>query len=336
MGKMKTKNNYLKYVVIALVVVFLVTGALMLLEIWEKNHGQFQDTNTENGAVVYQGEEYVLKDGIETFLVLGLDKFQGASSSDSHESGTVQADFLMLFVFNNATKEAAAIHVNRDTMANVNKLDITGKVIGTEKKQIALAYNFDYKSEGDINCRNTADSVSDLLLGVKIDHYLSLTMDSVKEINDLVGGVTLTVLDDFTGIDDTLIQGEEITLTGEQALRYIRTRYGMEDSTNNTRMVRQQQYVDALLDKTLGCIETDGEFLLKAVDKVMPYMEHNSTHSGLKEFADKFDEYEFLGIKELEGETKLGEEFMEFYPNEDSIWKTVIDQFYRKKTDTEK
>lgn len=330
---MNTKNNFLKYAVIALVVVFLVTGALMLLEIWEKNRGQFQGTDTGDGTVVYKGDEYVLKDSIETFLVLGLDKFKGASSSDSHESGTVQADFLMLFVFNNATKEAAAIHINRDTMANVNRLDINGNTIGTEKKQIALAYNFDYKSEGDINCRNTADSVSDLLLGVKINHYLSLTMDSVMEMNDLVGGVTLTVLDDFTGIDDTLIKGEEVTLTGEQALRYIRTRYGMEDSTNNTRMVRQQQYVDALLDKVLGCIETDDEFLLKAVEKVTPYMEHNSTNAGLKEFAEKFDQYTFLGIKELEGENKLGEEFMEFYPNEESIWETVIDQFYTKKTD---
>ena len=37
------------------------------------------------------------------------------------------------------------------------------------------------------------------LMDVKIDHYISLTMDSVAVMNDLVGGVEVTVLDDFLG-----------------------------------------------------------------------------------------------------------------------------------------
>ena len=237
MGKIKTKNKHLKYIVISLVIVFLITGAFLLLETWEENRGRFPVSITKDGVVEYEGKEYALKDNIETFLVLGLDKYKGASSSESHKSGTVQADYLMLFVFDNATKKTTAIHINRDTIANVNHLDITGNRIGeAEKKQIALAYNFTYESDGEINCRNTADSVSDLLLGIKVNHYISLTMDSVIEMNDLVGGVEVTVLDDFTGIDDTLIKGEKVTLMGEQALRYVRTRYGLEDSSNSTRI----------------------------------------------------------------------------------------------------
>ena len=44
-----------------------------------------------------------------------------------------------------------------------------------------------------------------------------------------------------------------MTLQGEQALRYVRTRYGLEDSTNSTRMARQQQYINALYAKALSC-----------------------------------------------------------------------------------
>ena len=58
-----------------------------------------------------------------------------------------------------------------------------------------------------------------LLGGTEIDHYLAMTMSAIPQINDLVGGVPVTVLDDFSGIDDSLVKGEEITLMGEQALQ---------------------------------------------------------------------------------------------------------------------
>lgn len=328
---MKTKSKYLKYVAVALSIIFLITAALLLLEVWEKAQGSFPASGTEDGVITYQGKDYVLKDGVETFLVLGLDKYEGAASAESHASG-VQADFLMLFVFDNESKQCSAIHINRDTMASVNKLGIGGTKTDTFTKQIALAYNYVADDNDKVRCRNTKDSVEALLHGVKVDHYLSVTMDAVPAMNDLVGGVEVTVLDDFTGIDDTLVKGETVTLTGEQALRYVRSRYGLEDSTNSTRMKRQQQYVDALYDKTISCIESDDGFLINLIDAMDEYVVYDSSDQKMQKFAEKFDEYEFLGITELEGESKLGEEFMEFYPDEDSLLELVLDRFYTPKT----
>lgn len=48
--------------------------------------------------------------------------------------------------------------------------------------------------------------------------------------------------------------------------------------------------------------------------------------------AQKFEDYEFLGIRELEGETKLGEEFSEFHPDEAALKQLVIDLFYEPKS----
>lgn len=331
MGKMKTKNNFLKYITIALVIVFLIAAAFLLLEVWENREGEFPVSGTGDGIVEYNGKEYVLKDNIETFLVLGLDKYEGSDSADSHKSG-VQADFLMLFVFNNETKQCTAIHINRDTMTRVNKLAVGGSTVAeTYTKQIALAYNYANADNDKIKCRNTKDSVEYLLNGVKVDHYLSLTMDAVPASCDLVGGVEVTVLDDFAGIDDTLIKGEKVTLTGEQALRYVRTRYGLEDSTNSARMARQQQYIDALYNKINSRIEADEEFLVKFVDTMDDYVVYDSSDQKMLKFAEKFDDYEFLGTKEIEGESKLGEEFIEFYPEEDSIWEIAMDLFYTPK-----
>lgn len=322
----------MKYIAVALVIVFLISAALMLLEVWERNHSDFSEASIDNGVVRYDGKEYVYNDNIETFLVLGLDRYDAADSADSHESG-VQTDFLMLFVFNNETKQSTAININRDTMAKVNKLSVGGTtVVESFTKQIALAYNYAGSDNDKIRCRNTKDSVEYLLDGVKVNHYLSLTMDAVAASCDLVGGVELTVLDDFTGIDDTLIKGEKVTLNGEQAFRYIRTRYGLEDSSNSTRMARQKQYIDAFYAKVRSCIDADDAFLVKLVETMDDYVAYDSSDQRMLKIAQKFEDYEFLGIRELEGETKLGEEFAEFYPDESALEQLVIDLFYEQKS----
>ncbi len=327
---MKAKKSYLKYIAIALAVIFAVSAALILLEMWEKRQNTFPDFSEDDGVVKYNGKEYVKKDKIETFLVLGLDKYEGDVTAESHEHG-VQADFLMLFVFNNETKQTSAIHINRDSMTKVNKLSVGGtSVVDSYTKQIALAYNYVNDSNDKIRCRNTKDSVEYLLNGIKVDHYLSVTMDFVSASSELVGGVEVTVLDDFTGIDDTLVKGEKVTLSGERALTYVRTRYGLEDNTNGTRMARQQQYINALYDKIVSRAESDGEFLLNAVATLGDYVTYDSSGQRMQEFAEKFKDYEFLGVRDIAGETKVGE-FVEFYPDENSVCEIVLDLFYKEK-----
>ncbi len=329
MEKMADSNRkYLKYGLVAVFVVFLISVSLLLLENWDRRHSIFPARDIVEETLTYNGTEYVLKDDLETFLVMGLDKYEGAYSTDSYNNDK-QADFLMLFVFDNDAKKCSTIHINRDTMAEVNVLGVAGNRVGTLTKQIALAHT--YGNGKDVSCRNTADAVSKLLMGVKVDHYISLTMDSVAVINDLVGGVELEVLEDFTEVDDTLVKGETVTLMGEQALHYVRTRYGLEDSTNSRRMQRQQQYINALYDKYVDCAKNDEEFVVEASIAMSGYTVSDRSVTQLQDLARKFSEYEFVGISDFEGELVLGEKFMEFYPDKDSVLKTVVEGFYKPK-----
>lgn len=312
-----------KYIVIVLLCIFVVAAALLVVSIWERGQGKFPATDEESNLISFNGKDYLKKEGIESFLVLGIDKFDEGSGTEE----AYQADFLLLLVFDNNEKKCSAIQINRDTMANVNRLDISGNKIESVRKQIALAYNYVYDSSGKISCRNTADSVSDLLHGVKIDHYVSLTMESVSKINDLVGGVEVEILDDFTGIDNTLVRGETVKLVGDQALTYVRTRKGLDDATNAARMKRQEQYLNALEKKLEECSDNDPDFILKAVDEVGQYIVYDSTEYRMKEIADKFREYDFMGICEIEGENSVVDGYMEFYPDEDSILKIVTEKF---------
>lgn len=328
MRKRRDKNKIIKCSIIVLSLIFLISAALLLLEMWEDSQSQYPITRTEDSTIVYNGQEYQPKFGVETFLVLGLDKYEGESLEASYNNNE-QADLLMLLVFDNQAKTCAAIQVNRDTMAPVQVLGVDGSRIDTLTKQIALAHT--YGDGDDVSCRNTADAVSELLSGVRVNHYLSLKMDAVPILNDAVGGVEVTVLEDLTNKDPSLVQGATVTLKGEQAIHYVRTRAGLDDSTNLTRMERQKQYMEALRERFSACMNQDDQFIVETTLDITDYMVSNQSVTQLQEMARKFNEYEFTGIIRFEGESVKGERFMEFYPDEDFVSKLVVDLFYTPK-----
>ena len=329
MGKKRNdKRKLMRGLAVALLAVFLLTGAFLLLELWEKRQSIFPEQKTENTVYEYNGVEYVKNEDVESFLILGLDKFEDAINNDSYNNDQ-RADFLMLLVFDNSEKKFTAVHLNRDTMVNMNVLGVAGQKIGTVNKQLALAHT--YGNGRDVSCRNTADAVSELLNGVKVNHYLSITMDAVPILNDLLGGVEVTVLDDFSGINDTLIKGETVTLHGDHALTYVRERYGLEDSSNSTRMVRQRQYMTAVYDKAMLKIENDDNFVIEASSKLADYIVSDRSVNQLQEIAKKLSQYKFTEIETLEGESVVKDGLMEFRPDADSIDKIVFELFYKKK-----
>ena len=328
-GKKRDLRSYLKYAAFAFALTFFVSTALLLLNIWEKRQGVFRVQEVDGSlseTVELDGKSYLLNGDIETALVIGLDKFD-AQTDDTSYINDQQADFLMLLVFDNKKAECTAVQINRDTMTGINILGVAGQKINTVTRQIALAHT--YGNGRQVSCRNTADAVSGLLYGVDIDNYLSVTLDAVPVFNDLVSGVTLEVLDDFTGIDDTLIKGETVTLTGNQALRYVRSRYGMEDSTNAHRMKRQQQYVRALYEKTKETASKNEGFIAEATLKLSDYIVSNCTVNKLENLFGKISSYKFNGIRNIEGKSQKGEEFIEFYPDEASLKSMVVELFYK-------
>lgn len=318
-----TRRTTLNIFIVILVVVLLFSTVMFLLSMWEQYHGQYlgKAPQTEN-FLTYNGVDYRFRDGIETMLVLGLDTYAG-TEPESY-SNSKQADFLMLLVMDTNNNTCQAIHINRDTMADVNVLGVAGDRIDTVKQQIALSHT--YGNGREVSCRNTADAVSELL-GVRVDHYVSVTMDAVSIVNDLVGGVTLTVLDDFSAIDSTMKEGEAITLTGAQALTYVRARKGLEDPSNSRRMARQKQYLEALYERTQQCVQEQTDFVPKTALALADYLVTDCSGNKLENLMSRFMEKPLDTIYSLEGDLNTGEQFMEFYPYEDSIKQVVVTCF---------
>ena len=285
-----------------------------------------ENYNDEADVIYFDGQQYQLNTDITTLLVMGIDDFGDAAESDSYNNSE-QADFLMLVIINNENKTYTLLHLNRDTMADVTILGVNGAAAGTEVEQLALAHT--YGSGMKDSCENTVSAVSNLLYGVKIDYYLSMTMDAVADLNDLIGGVTLTVMDDFNSTEE-LRAGETVTLTGEMALTYVRNRKDVSDSTNLSRMERQRQYIGAFITQFLKEYAEDDSLVLKAYSETAEDLVTDLTVGELSKLIGEVSEYEYDGIVTPEGSATKGEEYMEFYVDDAALQKTVVDLYYQK------
>lgn len=318
-----TRQTLLKIATVIVVIVLLFSTVMFLFSVWERYNGGYHgDGSLSDDTLTYKGENYVLRDGIETLLVLGLDTYAG-TEVESYNNNK-QADFLLLLVMDTENNTCKGIHINRDTITDMNVLGVSGDRIDTVQQQIALSHT--YGNGKEVSCRNTANAVSSLL-GVAVDHYLSVTMDAVPIYNDLVGGVTLEVLDDFTSIDAAMQEGATVTLTGEQALAYVRARKGLEDPSNSRRMARQKQYLEALYQRTHQCVQEDG-FASKVALAMTDYLVSDCSGNKLESLMTRYAEHPLDTIYSLDGESIQGETFMEFYPDTDDLVQTVIECFY--------
>ena len=213
-------------------------------------------------------------------------------------------------------------------MTDVNILGVSGNKVGSAVKQIALSHT--YGNGREQSCRNAADAVSDLLLGIKVNHFVSMTMDAVPIFNDIIGGVQVELADDFTYYNESWTVGSKVILFGDDALTYIRARGSLADSSNISRMRRQRPYLNAVYEKIQAQSSYIEEFSEESLE-LAQYIVSDRSINQLQAYVDKFKEYSFNGIVAIEGEAKVGTQFMEFYADENSILQTVVSLFYEPK-----
>lgn len=279
------------------------------------------------GWIERDGVWYAPKQNQETMLLIGMDKMDPLEASESYNNNA-QSDFLLLAIFDNTKETTTLLHINRDTMAQIPVLGVTGQPAGSITGQLALAHT--YGSGLQDSCVNTVNAVSDFLYGIKIDHYVAMTMGAVPYINDLVGGVPVTVLDDFSGIDDSLVEGETITLKGEQALHYVRIRSGLEDSSNLNRMKRQQQYLESMAEQ-IEKLDENFSVSPQQISTISKYIISDCSIDTLSRMAEQFIDYPLQKMQDIQGEAIVGEEYMEFYADEAALQEQILDLFYEMK-----
>ncbi len=267
------------------------------------------------------GVKYYPRQDITIVLLMGIDQKGPAVSSGSYNNpGT--ADMIGVTVFDETAKTITVLALNRDTIADVPVLGINGRQAGSATQQLALAHT--YGSGLADSAENTRKAVSDLLYGVTVDYYLSMRMDAVTAFNDAVGGVTVNVIDDFSGVDSTIPKGT-VTLRGEQAIRFVQSRSGVGDRLNVSRMARQKEYMHGFM----AAVDTaSAGWELKAYENAQDYLVTDCSQTTMSSLLSRYKDYTFEGVITPEGESVKKEGYMEFHLDKEKMDALILDMFY--------
>lgn len=293
-----------------------------------ENAGLAQNAAVEQKSITYKDQEYPLKSHLQTVLLIGTDSteaYQEQTDGVKAFYNYSQADFLTVLVLDTDANAAQILQLNRDTMTDVPWLDVLGNYGGTEYKQLCLAYN--YGDGGVKSCKNTVSAVSGLLFDAPIDHYIQIPMSAIGTLNDLVGGVPVTIETDMTAIDPSFTAGAAVWLNGDQAEQFVRARMVLEDDTNLARMARQRQYLESFQKRAQDAFHSDSEFMVKLLGKLSEFLQSDLTAQQMSDLVTRLDQADISPIRYCQGELKKGEAYYEFYPDETSLWSMVQEAY---------
>ncbi|MCR4904084.1 MAG: LCP family protein [Butyrivibrio sp.] len=295
----------------------------------ESDSATVENTQWESDWVRYNGDIYDYNDDINTFLIMGIDKTEDVVPVAEGTDGG-QADGLFLLVLNPHKEQISVIAINRNTMADVDIYDETGNYMTTTKAQIAVQHGFGDGVEE--SCGYQVKAVSKLFYQLPIHGYAAINMSAIATINDTVGGVDVTVLEDLTNCDEALEKGKQVHLLGDMAYYYVKYRDITKRNSADGRLLRQKQYLQEFIQKARVKSREDSSTALDLYSAIASQMTTDITADELSYLVPLINDYSFSDedVITIEGSTKRGEEFEEFYVDEDALYQTIIDVFYEK------
>lgn len=305
-----------------------ITAQPQMMQKEEEAPKEEEQVKWQEGWIRYQGKVYAYNEDIRTFLFMGIDKNSEVKEVAEGTNGG-QADALFLAVMNPHKESIEIIGINRNTMTDIDIYNEEGAYVNTVQAQLAVQHGFGNGVEE--SCEYQVKAVSKLFYGIPIHGYAAINMSAIETMNDLVGGVDVTVLEDLTAIDKSLVEGQEVHLQGESAYWYVRSRDD-EFASADRRLERQKQYLNAFIGAARQAAKQDISVALKLYQAVEPMMITNVSADEAAYLAPilvdyKFDQNEFHMVQ---GETVMGDRFEEFYVDEDALYEMILNVFYEE------
>ena len=327
MRKKKLLRGVVTFCLLLILVLVILYSGLQILESTVLFPGLDSAVAAPGKTITRDGVDYYPRQDITVMLVMGIDN-EGPVESSNYYRNSGQADSIMLFVFDETNEECTVLYINRDTMLDMDVLGVKGEFAGTIYGQVALAHTYGTGLEdSSVNVKNT---LMKFIHGMTIDYYVAINMDAITILNDAVGGVTVNVVDDFSDVDPSITMGE-LTLKGEQALNYIRTRKDIGDQKNVTRMARHEDYVNGFMKALQAKEQEDANFILDVYADVAPYLVSDCPIETFSGMLERYSHYTMNEVVTPEGENILGEEYYEFYVDEEKLDELIVQLFYAEK-----
>lgn len=222
----KKKHNTLGIVLTSLLSLVLVVGVgLFGLYKWVVH-----SISPEGGAptineLINTPDEF--KGEVVNILVCGIDYEEGRAYSNDAQSNDGMTDMIMYVNFDIKNRKINMLQIPRDTYAGENyKTGGTGKI-----NAVAL------KNDGVASLANLISEQYKL----PIDYYVTIDMQSLKEIVDLFGGIEIYVPRDMEYNGSILKEGMQV-MSGSAAEFFVRNRHGDGYAQGDIARLDMQRY----------------------------------------------------------------------------------------------
>lgn len=286
----------------------------------------------QEGQIRYNGKTYQYKDNLMNILCLGIDSRDGiAKEKTPGKAG--QADCVILAVLDDEAKTVQLINISRDSMVPVHVYATDGSYVEDRTEQLALQYA--YGNGRDWSCQLMEQAVSNLFYGLPIHGYCALSINSIADLNDTVGGVTVTVPEDLAVMQPKLFTaGDTVTLKGELAYHFVHDRdfKSTDIASNNKRIARQKTYAVAFVNQLKQGMKEDMTLPVKLYQTAEKQM---VTSIGLDQAVYLCTEYmnssfDTDNIYTIDGTVTMGEKYAEFNVDDDALYQLILDVFYEE------
>jgi LCP family protein required for cell wall assembly len=208
-------------------------------------------------AIPTSGNDETVKTGeAMNLLLVGNDSRASASEAELQELNTeanegTNTDTMILVHVPADGSKASFVSFPRDSYVR-----IPGH--GWDKLNAAYAYGQQEAPDGASDAAKQSAGAQLLiktissLTGLRIDHYAEVDLLGFFKLSSVVGGVEVNlceaVQDDFSGVD---LQAGVQTISGEQALAFVRQRHGLLRGDFD-RIIRQQTFIAGMIRKMLS------------------------------------------------------------------------------------
>ncbi|MBE6762662.1 MAG: hypothetical protein E7551_10335 [Ruminococcaceae bacterium] len=282
----------------------------------------------DDGKIVeFQGRKYVYNEDMTAILCIGVDTNEFSDVVDI-KGKNGQADALFLYAMDTKTGKSTVIPISRDTMVDVDVFSGDGNYISSSKKQLCLSYA--YGDGKHTSCENTVRSVSRLFYGLSINSYVAIDLKAIEVLSTKVGGVSVVPDEDFSYEGYNFYKGKKTNLKGLEARMFVQGRDQSKLDSNLNRMARQKQFITSFFSKAITKTKEKITFPIDVYKSTSQYMITDLDVSEISFLASCVVKNSIgLQYKSIKGSMKMGEKYAEYYADDESIYSTVLEVFYK-------
>ncbi|WP_302760158.1 M56 family metallopeptidase [Christensenella hongkongensis] len=239
------------------------------------------------------GKIYTPKADTLSVLLLGVD----SDGSEAKQAQGERSDMMLLLTADMAANTISLTSLPRDTRTNVHEVDLeTGEI---KEKSWMTKLNHAYNRGGGqekFGAKNAMRATQDLLscegrLSIPIDYYVSIDLGHLAELTDALGGVEVTLDQDFSGLGS---KGDTLTLNGDQARVYLQNRKQMDDGEMD-RQRHERSFMTAILGRIreMGAAQSVARLFTQLGDTVKTNLtlEQAVALAGVADRAAQVDQY---------------------------------------------